>query len=81
MATNRRRTSRTTRSSRSAGLRSTAVKVYPAPGGEMAAAPAAPAVPTVNWDKEYHYILKDLRQLGIVSALLFVLLLVAGFLL
>ncbi|MCC6168499.1 MAG: hypothetical protein IT329_14850 [Caldilineaceae bacterium] len=78
MATNRRRTTRSTRSSRAAGPRTTAVKIYPAPGGETAAVPAAPAV---NWDEEYHYILKDLRQLGIVSALLFVLLLVTGFLL
>lgn len=77
MATNRRRTTRTTRTTRSSGLRTTAQKVYPTPGGEAAA--AAPA-PMVDWDKEYHYILKDLRQLGIVSAVLVVLLLVAGFL-
>jgi hypothetical protein len=74
MATNRRRTTRTTRTS---GLRSNAQKVYPTPGGETAA--AAPAAPAVDWDKEYHYILKDLRQLGIVSGVLVVLLLVAGF--
>jgi hypothetical protein len=76
MATNRRRSTRTTRSSRSSSLRSTSVKVYPSPGGETAAS----AAPAVDWDKEYHYILKDLRQLGIVSSVLVVLLLVVGFL-
>jgi hypothetical protein len=34
----------------------------------------------VDWSQEYNYILKDLRQLFIVSALLFAGLLVVGFL-
>ncbi len=76
MATNRRRSTRSTRSS---GLRSSAVKVYPAPAaGDATEAPVSTTA--VNWDQEYHYIIKDLRQLAVISAGLVVVMLLIGFL-
>lgn len=78
MATNRKRSTRTSRSRRSSNLQSTAVRVYPTPGEETeAATPASSA--NVDWSREYAYVVKDLRQLSVVSVALLVLMLVVGF--
>jgi hypothetical protein len=76
MASNRKR------SQRSSGLQSSAVKVYPP---SATASPKAPGEPVeaksskeMAWQVEYAYIGKDLRQLGIVSGVLFALLLIGG---
>ncbi len=81
MATNRRRTTRTTRSSRGARTptpRSRAVQVQPTPGEDQAA--SVPASAGVDWNREYRYIIKDLRQLGVVTVVLTALMLLVGFL-
>ncbi|HXF62461.1 MAG TPA: hypothetical protein VNK95_12650 [Caldilineaceae bacterium] len=70
MATTRRRSQR-------GSQRSTSVRVQPADAG---ARPAAEAKTTqeIDWQTEYAYIGKDLRQLAIVSTILFALLLIGG---
>jgi hypothetical protein len=76
MATNRRRTTR------SSSLRTNTVKVYPT-GGATAPSVAATETTTteaIDWQTEYAYVNRDLRQLGIVSAILFGLLLLGGLL-
>jgi hypothetical protein len=82
MATNRRR------NTRSSSLRTNTVKVYPTDGATPAGVAATEATTsgattteTIDWRTEYAYVHKDLRQLGVVSAILFGLLLLVGLLL
>jgi hypothetical protein len=76
MATNRRRTTR------SSTLRTNTVKVYPTGSATPAsvAATETPATEAIDWQTEYAYVHKDLRQLVIISAILFGLLLLGGLL-
>lgn len=76
MATNRKRSTRTSRSSTA---RSTSTQSRPVSGRDEAAEAAAAAAKSLAWDNEYQHIKKDLRQLGIVSVVLTALLLVVGF--
>jgi hypothetical protein len=69
MTSSRRRSQRTT--SRSTTTRPPA-NLPPGPTAEDAAQAA------VDWDREYAYISKDLRQLAIVSTALFAALLILG---
>jgi hypothetical protein len=76
MANARRRTQRTSRT----GTRSTTTRS--AGTGALAATMEAEEVRAgrrVDWQKEFVYINKDLRQLFIVTAILFVLLIGGGF--
>jgi len=41
--------------------------------------PVATAAESVNWRQEYEYVIRDLRNLGIVTTTLFALILIAGF--
>lgn len=83
MATNRRRSTRTTRSSRGARPstlpRSQAVQVRPTAGDDQQAA-SVPASTGVDWNREYQYIIKDLRQLAVITLVLTALMLLVGFL-
>jgi hypothetical protein len=76
MASNRRR-------SASARARSAnRPRVYTTPqseGAALAATAPSKAARAVDWQAEYGYVMNDLRYLGLVSAALFVLLLVLGF--
>lgn len=72
MATNRKRSTRTSRSSTA---RSTSTQSRPVSDRDE----AADAARSLAWDNEYQYIKKDLRQLSVVSVLLVTLLLVVGF--
>jgi hypothetical protein len=51
--------------------------------GAPAAAPAETTAPVAagaySWTHDYDYVKKDLRKLGIVSAVLFIAIIVAGF--
>ena len=72
MTTSRRRTARTTRATRPAS-----VAVFDGPASERETQP----VKAVNWETEYGYVLRDIRQLFIISIIIFVLLIGVGFLL
>ena len=76
MANARRRTQRTTTRNRSTSLR-------PAGTGTLATAPEVSEQERISramdWQGEYEYIKKDLRQLMLVSTILFVLLFAIGF--
>jgi hypothetical protein len=51
-----------------------------APTAAIAVEPETRPAQAVDWRTEYAYVLRDLRQLAIVSATIFALLLIAGWL-
>lgn len=80
--TTQRRRSRERRSARSGRPRSYS-EMYKrdarAPKPVANAATVAPQVEEIDWNKEYGYVIADLRRLLIVSAILFAIIIVAGF--
>jgi hypothetical protein len=61
---------------------SVAVAVTPTPASTRSAAPAREdrREEKIDWTGEYHQVFSDLRQLLVISALLFALMIVLGFL-
>lgn len=56
------------------------VSVVTTPNRKLATSTAATAsTESVNWREEYAYVVRDLRTLGIVSAALFGIIIIAGF--
>ena len=68
------------RSRRATTRRMTNVATSVAPTAAIAVEPETRPAQAVDWRTEYAYVLKDLRQLAIVSATILVLLLIAGWL-
>jgi hypothetical protein len=65
------------RSRRASTRRTTSVT----PAAAATVEPVTGPVKTLDWYAEYAYVIRDLRQLGLVSVSIFALLLIAGWLL